>query len=105
MRCPEEEQRLSFVNALGNFKGGDFREFWNEHLPGQPEFQDNPQLVADLLLTQQLTQLTGNHQTLVHELQVHRKLNTIDKLFDLEKSDWREIIKENRRARFRAGRE
>lgn len=36
---PEERQRLSFVNALGNFKGSDFREFWNKHLPSQPEFK------------------------------------------------------------------
>ncbi|UCD58265.1 MAG: hypothetical protein JSV16_03895, partial [Candidatus Hydrogenedentota bacterium] len=69
---PEEKQRLSFVNALGNFKGSDFREFWNEHLPAQPEFKDNPELISGLLLTQQLTLLTGNHQALVNELQVKR---------------------------------
>lgn len=90
---PEEEQRLSFVNALRNFKGSDFREFWDKHLPAQPEFKDKPELISGLLLTQQLTLLTGNHQTLVHELQVNRKLTTAHQLIEYEKSDWVEIIK------------
>ena len=90
---PEEKQRLSFVNALGNFKGSDFREFWNEHLPAQPEFKDNPELISGLLLTQQLTLLTGNHQTLVNELQINKELNSIHQLFEFEKKDWIEIIK------------
>jgi hypothetical protein len=89
---PEEQQRLSFVNALGNFKGSDFREFWNEHLPSQPEFKDNPELISGLLLTQQLTLLTVNHQALVNELQVKSGLNSAHQLIDLEKSDWLNIL-------------
>ena len=89
---PEESQRLSFLNAVATFKGSAFDTFWNEHLPGQPEFQDNPQLVADLLFSQQLTHLTGNHQTLVNELREQRKLDTIDKLFELETHDWLELV-------------
>jgi len=65
---PEEKQRLSFMKALSSFKGSDFREFWNKHLPAEPEFKDNPKLISGLLLTQQLTLLTGNHQSLVKEL-------------------------------------
>ena len=89
---PEEKQRLSFVNALGDFKGSDFREFWSKHLPAQPEFKDKPELVSGLLLTQQLTLLTGNHQALVKELQVNRELTSMHGLIDLEKNDWLQII-------------
>jgi hypothetical protein len=90
---PEEKQRLSFLNALRNFKGSDFREFWNKHLPDQPEFKDKPGLISGLLLAQQLTLLSGNHQALVKELQVNRKLTSMHQLIDLEKSDWIKIIK------------
>src|SRR5262249_12537845 len=55
---PVENQRRSFVNALSSFQGNDFREFWNKHLPEQPEFKDNPDLISNVLLTQQLTLLT-----------------------------------------------
>lgn len=92
---PEEKQRISFMNALGNFKGSDFREFWNKHLPTQPEFKDNPELVSGLQLTQQLTLLTGNHQSLVKELQVNRKLTSIHQLMELEKSEWQGIIRKS----------
>ena len=80
-------------DALRDFKGSDFREFWNDQLPAQREFQDKPELVSGLLLTQQLTLLTGNHQTLVNELQVHRQLTSPQQLVELEKSDWVDIIK------------
>jgi hypothetical protein len=90
---PEEKQRLSFMNALSSFKGSDFREFWNKHLPAQPEFKDDPKLISGLLLTQQLTLLTGNHQSLVKELQVNKKLTSMHELVELEKSDWLELIK------------
>ena len=90
---PEEKQRHSFMKALGSFKGSDFREFWNKHLPTQPEFKNNPELISGLLLTQQLTLLTANHQSLVRELQVNRKLTSIHELVELEKSDWLELIK------------
>ncbi len=91
---PKETQRLSFMKAVNTYTGsGDFRDFWNKHLPAQPEFKDNPQLISNLLLTQQLTLLTGNHQALVNELQVHRRLNSMEALLDLENSEWLEIVK------------
>ena len=89
---PEEKQRLSFVTALGTFKGSDFREFWNQHLPAQPEFKDRPELISGLLLTQQFTLLTGNHQALVNELQVNRQLASVHQLMELEKADWLGMI-------------
>ena len=91
----DEKQRISFVIALRTFKGSDFREFWDKHLPSQPEFEDNPELISALLLTQQLTLLTGNHQALVNELQVNRKLTSMQQLIEFEKSDWLEIIGKN----------
>src|SRR5262249_55124595 len=39
---PKEAQRAAVIKAIGTFKGNDFREFWSEHLPAQPEFKDNP---------------------------------------------------------------
>ncbi|MCI0364498.1 MAG: Tc toxin subunit A, partial [Phycisphaerales bacterium] len=90
---PKETQRLSFMKAVNTYTGSDFRDFWNKHLPAQPEFKDNPQLISNLLLNQQLTLLTGDHQALVKELQVNRELDSIDKLMDLESSDWLEIVK------------
>ncbi|MBI5909226.1 MAG: hypothetical protein HY848_04665, partial [Betaproteobacteria bacterium] len=100
---PTEKQRLSFVSALGSFKGGDFREFWSEHLPAQPEFKDDPALVSGLLLAQQLTLLSGNHQALVNELQVARKIDSAHQLLDLEKDDWLEVIKKTGVPEFVAG--
>jgi len=91
---PDETQRFSFLNAVGTFTGSDFRKFWSEHLPAQPEFKDKPELVSNLLLTQQLAVLTGNHQALVNELQVKRGIASTHQLFDLEKNDWVAIIKE-----------
>lgn len=90
---PEEKQRLSFVTALRDFKGSDYREFWNNTLPATPEFEDKPELISELLLTQQLTLLTANHQVLVNELRVNRELNSMHRLFELGKSDWLEILR------------
>ena len=89
---PEEKQRFAFVSALRSFNGSDFRDFWSQHLPDQPEFKDKPELTASLLLTQQLTLLTGNHQALVNELKVTKGVTSVHQLFDLEKSDWVAII-------------
>lgn len=90
---PEVEQRVAFVKALNSFKGNDFREFWNEHLPNQAGFVDRPELISGLLLTQQLTLLTGNHQTLVEELQLNLQITSMHRLLDLNRSDWVGIIR------------
>lgn len=92
---PEEKQRLSFIDALANFKGSDFREFWNKYLPAQPEFEDNPELISALQLNQQLTMLTSNHQSLVKELQVNRKLTSIHQLMELEYNEWQTIFRKS----------
>lgn len=90
---PEEEQRLSFATALSSYDGDNFKDFWNTHLPKQPEFKDKPELVKSLLLTQQLTLLSGNHQALVNELQGVKKITSVEQLAELEKSDWKKIVK------------
>lgn len=90
---PTEKQRLSFVHALRSFEGSDFSEFWRTHLPNQPEFKNKPRLISALLLTQQLTLISGNHQALVKELQVSRKINSTRRLFQLKRSDWVNIVK------------
>lgn len=92
LSLPEEEQRLSFLQALNSFASGDFREFWTKHLPQQPAFQERPELVSGLLLTQQLTALTGNHLPLIQELQLNRQVSSIDQLLDLEEAQWLEIV-------------
>lgn len=89
---PETDQQLAFVTTLGDFKSGDFHKFWTEHLPAQPEFADRPELIEGLLLTQQLTLLSGNHQPLVRELQVNQQVTSAQALLDLEESDWHAII-------------
>ena len=91
---PEEEQRLSFLNALRSFKGTDFREFWNVELPAQPEFKDQPKLISELLLTQQLFLLSGNQPALVKALKATRNVASTGDLFKLEKNDWVRLIKE-----------
>lgn len=92
---PKEKQRIDFLTALSNFEGQDFRQFWTEHLPSQPGFKNQPKLVAGLLFTQQLTLLTGNHQPLVTELQKNRKMTSVDKLFELERGDWLEVVEKS----------
>ncbi len=90
---PTEKQRVAFLTAVTDFKGSDFREFWSNHLPAQAEFKNKPELVAKLLVTQQLAHLTGNHQALIHELQVKRKIVSMHELFELEANDWLEIVR------------
>jgi hypothetical protein len=90
---PKETQRAAFMNAIGTFNGSDFREFWSKHLPAQPAFEDKPQLIEKVLLAQQVTMLTGNHQPLVGELLDQRSTGSTQDLFGLEDSDWQDIIK------------
>lgn len=84
---PREEERLAFLHAFSSFNGGDFREFWQKHLPEQPEFKRNPELLSRLLFTQQLATLTGS-PALVQELQGARALASVDQLLDLDESGW-----------------
>ncbi len=92
LALPKEEQRISFLQAVNSFTGSDFREFWEKYLPEQPAFQESPALVTGLLLTQQLTALTGSNLALIRELQGNRQISSVDQLFDLEEGDWLELI-------------
>ena len=86
-------QRASFVHAAGTFKGRDASEFWTKHLPEQDAFKGKPELVAGVLHTQRLTALTRNHQALVEELQVARKVDSVEKLLDLNERDWIDMVR------------
>ena len=100
---PERRQRIAFLNSLRDFNGDDFADFWNEHLPSLPEFKEKPELVSAVLLTQQLTLLTGDHQDLVRELQSGRNLVSMRELFDLAESDWLKLLKKTGVPDFIAG--
>ena len=100
---PDVDQRVSFLKAVSTYTGSDFETFWRKHLPEQPEFKEKPALVANLLLTQQLTALTGNHHALVRELQVTRKVRSLDQLLQFGTSEWVEVIKKTGVPAFVAG--
>ncbi len=89
---PEERQRRAFLNAIREFEGDDFSEFWNKRLPSHPDFQNQPELVSSLLLSQQLTLLAGGHHPIVRELVTERHLTSILQLIDWEDEDWLNAI-------------
>ena len=89
---PEPQYRMAFLSALRSFKDSDFSKFWHEYLPAQPEFKDQPSLISNLLFTQQLLLLSGDHLPLMKEVQTNRNLSSTDQLFDLKHDDWKQII-------------
>jgi hypothetical protein len=90
---PEKPQREAYLKALGSFIGDDFREFWKTHLPEQPEFKRNPELIPAIQLTQQLSALTGNHQPLMKVLQIDRGINSAEELIDFKEEHWLEFVR------------
>jgi len=91
---PKSSQRAAFLSAISSFQGSDFRAFWEGHLSGQPEFKDDPALVTQLLATERLALLTGHNMALMTELQVNRKLDTVEKLLDLTPGDWLDLVRQ-----------
>jgi hypothetical protein len=89
---PEKNQRLAFTQAVRSFTGNNYQQFWSEYLPSLKEFKNNPKLVKDLLLTQQLTLISGNHNPLIKELQVNRKISTATQLLEIQPADWETIL-------------
>ena len=96
---PEKEQQASFVRAYRSFNNQvpaneavDYKKFWNKYLPGETEFREKPELISGLLLTQQLTVLSANHQPLIEELQVNRRISSVTQLIGLENKEWKKII-------------
>lgn len=92
---PEKAQQQAFVTALRNFKNAgsdDYAKFWNEHLPAETIFKDNPALIKALLLNQQLLLISGSHLPLVTELQLTRKISDVTELLDLDEKGWKSII-------------
>lgn len=90
----DEPQSLAFLSAVNTFTGSDFSVFWNTHLPSFPAFANNPQLISDLLLNQGLTWMSGNHQPLVHQLQVVQNIDSMKDLVVLKHSDWVNVVRQ-----------
>lgn len=88
---PERAQRRALLDAIATFRGTDFREFWNRHLPEQPEFRDKPELVSRLLLAQQLSVLTAGHEPLLKQL-VARDIPSAQALLEFDRADWLHIV-------------
>ncbi|MFT4939454.1 MAG: hypothetical protein ACI88A_002496 [Paraglaciecola sp.] len=90
---PRKPQRVAFLNALNDFNGDDYSEFWNTHLPAQPAFKNKPDLISAIQLTQQLTILTGNHQGLVKTLQIEKDIKSARALIDFSDQEWIAVVK------------
>ncbi len=88
---PDRKQREAFAQAYRNFKG-DYADFWKTYLPGINEFKGKPALIDSLLLTQQLALISGNHNPLITELQVNRKITSPVQLLALEPTEWETIL-------------
>lgn len=91
---PQKELRTSFIQLVKDFPG-EAKDFWTEFLPAQPGFKEDPKLIKNLLLTQQLTMITGNHQLLVKELQTNANLESATDLLRFTDQRWQEIIKKS----------
>lgn len=86
----DPKMRKAFIDALRRYKG-DYRDFWSKYLLSVPGFT---QVHIDaLLLTQQLTLLSGNYNPLIKELQVARKITSVARLLELDKKTWDDILK------------
>ncbi len=88
---PDRAVQNSFVQAYQNFSGSP-EKFWNEFLPQQPAFAQNPEHIRALQFTNQLVLLTGNHFPLIEELQVRRGLKNTKQLLEIPDSEWKNII-------------
>lgn len=89
---PATAQRSAFLRAVGTFTGNDYSEFWSTHLPSQPEFKNNKKAIDRLMLTQQLTQISGDNSKLVGALLNEHKVDSIDALFDLDDAAWKKLV-------------
>ncbi len=95
LALPEEALRTGFIAAARSYTGTDPRDFWQKHLPAHPEFRDRPEVIHALLLTQQLTLLTGDHLPLVTALQRDREIGHLEELVDLTAEEWHAAIRES----------
>jgi hypothetical protein len=95
----DKKDRLAFIGALRDFKntgseniGEGYKEFWRSFLPSVKEFSDNPGLVTKLLLNQQLTLISGDHQPLIEELQNKKQIASVTDLLKMDSKEWENII-------------
>jgi hypothetical protein len=83
----DRNQREAFMIALSNYDG-DYQTFWQEHLPGDPTFQGNPELIDKLLFNSRLNMIASGYQPLVNKLQVDVRLTMPEDLLALTYDDW-----------------
>lgn len=88
---PERVQRLALLNAIATFRGTDFREFWDRHLPEQPDFKDKPELVSRLLFTQQLSVITAGFEPLAKRLAAREGAST-ESLLEIDHDEWLRMV-------------
>ncbi len=88
----EEKQKRSYLKAYRNFKGHP-QTFWEEHLPKQPEFANQPEAIDKLRLNAQLSSLTGGFAPLIKELQNTDHVQSPIDLLDWKDQDWDSILK------------
>jgi len=88
--------REAFVDALRKFDDPDFSKFWTVYLKGIPGFTQP--LIDSLLLTQQLTLLSGNYNPLISHLQVgtlkYPPVTSLAQVMEYTQKDWDDIIAE-----------
>jgi hypothetical protein len=91
---PEAEQRQAYARAVATFDGDSPATFWTEHLPAHEPFKGNPELIAGVQVTTQLTAITGGHRPLIDALLVDRGVRSVDDLLALSQRDWQESVKQ-----------
>lgn len=89
---PEASQQMAFLESLHSFKGDDYKEYWEKHLPAQPAFKEKPELIKALLFTHQLTLITANHQPLITALQKKYGGKDAAELLNLSNQEWIDIV-------------
>lgn len=99
LALPEKQYQNVFVNSFRDYetqiyinKEINYKIFWNDYLPNIKEFKEHPDLISNLLLTQQLTIISGSYQPLMEELKIKRKLLLVTDLLEYKNRDWQEII-------------
>jgi Tc toxin complex TcA C-terminal TcB-binding domain/Neuraminidase-like domain/Salmonella virulence plasmid 28.1kDa A protein/PA14 domain/Putative peptidoglycan binding domain len=80
----------SFLSAYKNYTGT-AQDFWTTHLPSQADFKNRPDVVQSLLLSSQLTVVTGSNVALVGEIK-NEGVTSIDTLLSWTDQQWAAAI-------------
>jgi Tc toxin complex TcA C-terminal TcB-binding domain/Neuraminidase-like domain/PA14 domain/Salmonella virulence plasmid 28.1kDa A protein len=83
--------QTAFLAASRTFTGNP-AAFWNDYLPKQPAFANQPQLIQSLQLTNQLSALTNNNLPLMQALQTANKIQSPADLLSFSDDDWNGLL-------------